>query len=861
MVNQLLKFLRVIIVSCFLLTGQSVLSMDKFGDKHRDGFFPRSAVVKPPYLENCTHRANNMLLTVSNGGFSGSMNQSYLDCETNRGAPSCEFPAGTQLDYLYGAGLWVGAVVGIDTLVTTGWDGWSNIHEMWPCAEPECGLARRTSNPASMYYDKDAKADFEYIALYTDTLTKSSWTGVDWDGRTHVPLNIEITETSYAWAVEYAQDFIMIDYLIRNIGNTELEDVFLGIQIDGDVSHVQRQRGAWTDDLCGFTGTTPSPRCPDYPDSINLAWIIDNDGDPLSPTEFDEQSVTGIVGVRVMRLPKDNVKVSFNWWTSNGNVSLDWGPMRQNNYRNFGTGGLGTPEGDASKYYMMSNGEQDYDQAYAAIDYSDLGWLSPSGNIGRSIANGGDARYLLSTGPFNIAPQDSLHFTIAFVGGEGLHTDPGDFDRYMGDKYMPDDFYNTLDFADVGRNAVWAGYVYDNPGFDTDNDGDAGNFTVVETVLPNGDIREDTIFCTGDGVPDFRAAAPPPPPVLRVSTELNRIILRWNGLVSESFVDPFTRLQDFEGYRVYVGRQKLLSSLAQRFTIDKLDYFRLYWDTDEEAWKNIDDYPLTLDSLRTIYGSDFDPRDYDCDGSNGLVIDTVVYCFRMADWNQSIPGWNDGYTSGFAGGIRKVYADEIISGEVTDDLDSNLTQNWVLDIDPQTGDSILYHKYYEYEYVVDGVLESVPWFCSVTAFDYGDIVNHLKPLESSPLLNTVEAWPVNDASYVLDHDLKVAVYPNPYIGDGRYAASGYEFMTGPGSIDHARRMHFANLPPSCTIRIYTLDGDLVRTIHHPGQYSGSDSNVEWNMRSTNNELVTSGIYLFVVESEWGNQIGKLVIIK
>ncbi len=836
--------------------------MDNVDRERRDGFFPRSAVVRAPYSQTCTHRANNMLLTVSNFGFFGSMNQFYRDCETNRAAPSCEFPAGTQLDYLYGAGLWIGAIVGSDTLVSTGWDGWSAIHEMWPCADPECGLTHQTSNPSSLHFDESAKSDFEYIAKYTDTLSRDTWTGVDWDGRRHIPLNIEIIETSYTWAVEYAQDFVIIDYLIRNIGDRVLRDIYLGIQIDGDVSHVQRQRGAWTDDICGFIGTTPSPRCPDYLDSINLAWIADNDGDPAPSGEFDEQSVSGVTGVRVMRTPRDNVKVSFNWWTSNGNASLDWGPMRQINYRNFGTGGFGTPEGDASKYYMLSNGEQDYDQAHAAIDYAELGWMPPSGSIAHSIANGGDARYLLSTGPFQIAQQDSLQFTIAYVGGENMHTGPGNFDRYMGEGYDPDGFYETLDFSDISENAVWAGWIYDNPGYDTDGDDYAGEFTVVETILPNGEIREDTIYCTGDGVPDFRAATPPPPPVIRVSTELNRVILRWNGLVSESFVDPFTRLRDFEGYRVYVGKLKLLSSLSPWFTIDKLNFFRLYWDTDEETWRYFENMPLTLDSLRDIYGEDFDPSDYECrEDGTGYERDSVVYCFRAPDWNQSIPGWDDGYSSRFEGGIKKIYADEIELGEVTSDLDSSLTQNWVRDIDPRTGDSILYHKYYEYEYAVEGILESVPWFFSVTAFDYGDVANNLAPLESSPLRNVVEAWPINDASHVLDHDLKVTVYPNPYISDGSYIAMGYEDPTRTGFIDHERRMHFVNLPPTCTIKIYTLDGDLVRTIHHPGQYSGADSKIEWNMRSRNNELVVSGIYLYVVESEWGNQIGKLVIIR
>ncbi|MBU2626724.1 MAG: hypothetical protein KKG33_14305, partial [candidate division Zixibacteria bacterium] len=99
-----------------------------------------------------------------------------------------------------------------------------------------------------------------------------------------------------------------------------------------------------------------------------------------------------------------------------------------------------------------------------------------------------------------------------------------------------------------------------------------------------------------------------------------------------------------------------------------------------------------------------------------------------------------------------------------------------------------------------------------------------------------------------------------HYGDGRYADARFEDPMRTGFVDHERRIHFVNLPAQCKISIFTLDGDLVRELDHPGRFSDTDSKLTWNVRSVNNEIVTSGIYLFVVESEWGNQIGKLVII-
>ena len=114
-------------------------------------------------------------------------------------------------------------------------------------------------------------------------------------------------------------------------------------------------------------------------------------------------------------------------------------------------------------------------------------------------------------------------------------------------------------------------------------------------------------------------------------------------------------------------------------------------------------------------------------------------------------------------------------------------------------------------------------------------------------------------------DLKVAVYPNPYRIDGRYAEEGFEGITlaeRSQPADRNRRIHFYNLPPTCTIRIFTLDGDLIREIIH--DFSPADplsTHETWDMITRNTQLVVSGLYYWTVESSDGNvQIGKLVVI-
>jgi len=703
----------------------------------------------------------------------------------------------------------------------------------------------------------------DFVAVYSDTLTNEQWTGTDGYDREHRPLNLKITQRSYSWRANYAQDFIMIDYDIANEGSADLRDVYLGIYVDAEAGHISRYISCYLDDLCGFRETYPSRAGHGYLDTINLAYIMDDDGDPNLNGVYDAASVQSATGVRILRKPDENLKVSFNWWVSNTSPSFDWGPMRESSKRDYGTGGQGTPVGNRNKYYLMANGEHDYDQIYAARSYFDEGWLPPNPAVANQLARGGDTRFVLSMGPFNLPASSSLPFTIAYVGGERFHRSPDYFDQYMNNDYMPDEFYNTFDFRDLAENAVWASWVYDNPGVDTDGDGDAGPFWEIEDTLVNGRIVLDSFYYAGDGVPDFRAASAPPPPIIRVTTEQEIVQLRWNGLVTESVVDPFTKKRDFEGYRVYMGRLNRLDKLAMIASHDFVDFTRYYWNDEFEMWETAES-PLKLDSLQLLYGEDFDPIQFPCAESGYGFNDGVrTACFEPVDWNQSIEGWIDGGAGKGRTMIRKVFLEQILAGEITPliDVEDTLTSpNWFRDLDPTTGDSAYYHKFYEYECVIDNLLPSVPWYFAVTAFDFGDSFYKLEELESSPLANSVEAWPINDAVSVLERGLQVRTYPNPYYGDGRYAAAGYEDPQKSGFVDHERRIHFLNLPPRCTVRIYTLDGDLVRTLDHPGSYTSADSKLQWNLRSKNNELVASGIYLYVVESEWGKQIGKIIVV-
>ncbi len=68
---------------------------------------------------------------------------------------------------------------------------------------------------------------------------------------------------------------------------------------------------------------------------------------------------------------------------------------------------------------------------------------------------------------------------------------------------------------------------------------------------------------------------------------------------------------------------------------------------------------------------------------------------------------------------------------------------------------------------------------------------------------------------------------------------------------------FSNLSSQCTIKIFTLTGDPVKTIVE----SDGDGKAVWDVKNDAGEAVASGLYLYVIESADDVKRGKLVIIK
>ncbi|MFH1688212.1 MAG: hypothetical protein ABIE70_11915 [bacterium] len=97
--------------------------------------------------------------------------------------------------------------------------------------------------------------------------------------------------------------------------------------------------------------------------------------------------------------------------------------------------------------------------------------------------------------------------------------------------------------------------------------------------------------------------------------------------------------------------------------------------------------------------------------------------------------------------------------------------------------------------------------------------------------------------YWLDN---IRAVPNPY-----YLSSGYD--AGPEN----RVLKFTNLPAECTITIYNLAGDLVKTIN---KTDPTAVEAYWDVENEAGVPVGSGIYIYVVDAPaFGQKIGKMAV--
>jgi hypothetical protein len=184
-----------------------------------------------------------------------------------------------------------------------------------------------------------------------------------------------------------------------------------------------------------------------------------------------------------------------------------------------------------------------------------------------------------------------------------------------------------------------------------------------------------------------------------------------------------------------------------------------------------------------------------------------------------------------------------------------------------------------YRFTDTNVKNGFVYFYSVTAFDSTNVG------QTESRRSAVEAEGIVPQTSTKTGK-NVWVVPNPYRGYASIQQRSSSWDLTPNATDPTgTHIDFFGMPPGkWTLRIYTIAGDLVQTLHsddpvndsvrgpvtvggttyqgyNKQQDNSNDGQARWNLISRNGQDIVSGVYLFTVNSDQGVQRGKFVVIR
>lgn len=144
----------------------------------------------------------------------------------------------------------------------------------------------------------------------------------------------------------------------------------------------------------------------------------------------------------------------------------------------------------------------------------------------------------------------------------------------------------------------------------------------------------------------------------------------------------------------------------------------------------------------------------------------------------------------------------------------------------------------KWKYKDNTVQVGVGYFYAVTSVDASG--------NESGMVNR-NTQPLRTARAPAENALTVSVFPNPF-----------RLVSGLPTAGEESSIVFTNLPAKCTVRIYTVSGNLVRTLEHDNPSSGEEV---WDQLTDSRQKTAAGVYLYTVASDVGNAKGTLLLIK
>ena len=682
-------------------------------------------------------------------------------------------------------------------------------------------------------------------------------------GQVHHPINIRVRQVSFQWSYEYIKNLVYVEFDISNMNPKDtLYDCAMAIYMDCDVGPQSWSSSKAADDISSYV---PGP-------GYEFAYTYDADKDGgLTP---------GYVGARVCTPDPDQLE--FACWTWDvGDGPRDGVPGEERN----------------EKYWLMTHNADPFDDKFTSLRKHPETQLNAPCDTRFLFAFYGDMQGYTATtdSSWNLAPYETMKIVVAVF--------PGD------------------DVEELKRTAVWSKILY----------GQAQTLTTV--ILPDTfkhyeapgppDIPKMTLKQSEDGSSIFvywENGSEFSVDRMTVSKELigyqNNVGPGWSELPSynpnitpdsayynpNAYVDPITgeRLRhDFQGYTVWIasntGEQDAYMEVKRW---DKIDTYQDFQDYNSCLKPSIPD-TMKIDfggylgintglpnahivSINdTVYTTNTDTIRW----TDYFKLDSLYICdsVKVGDVVYGIPLYNildsnEVDVSSCNGDLEKE-ALLFKNPNVPDDIYLNLYNDRLIPLPlhlgqchPQGLEELrkerLARRYYTC--TINHPEKGVENYIAVTAFDRGIPDRELGSLESGKDGNRITIFPGPSAASNMDN---IYVVPNPYLGQSKFDGRRDKDEKG----DRSKRIWFVNLPEHCTIKIFTLAGDLVDVIEHNGEYVEDIINPSkatytgiapsgmhaWDLLSKNDQIIASGVYLYSVKDhDTGNvKVDKFVLIK
>lgn len=875
--------LPVVVFATWVLAWVSLASHAKEPDRAQPLSNRRT---EPPIISSIdarnVHSVNHIWLNVTNFGILGSEPGAYLPWSDS---PSAQWPAPSETEYLYAAGLWVGARINDEPHVTTA------LYDMEFRPDPNA-LGRmyvaREGDPAGARApslrvddDKDGKKDEdplnghdddgdglidEDFAAISDQMFTCEYSDVNPSIQLRYPdhrsLGLRVQQTTMAWSGEGRRDFIGLNYKITS--EQSIQEVYVGLFADPDIGPPDREARS-QDDMAGFwEGDVLVRQTEERRVHVSIGYMWDADGDGIhSPGyvgfTFLGYERTGFGSNAQFRRVQPLEPRNFRFYS--GNTFFDRG---------------GEPTRDEERYKVLDG------TAPKSLPRS-----RPWDPIESRFPN--DYQFVLSTGPFgSLGPGDTLGISAALVIGDGFEglkkaaalakvAFDGAWTDCDGDRATG---VNGRETPHCGPEEAGLRYPVDGPDrlARPGKENEPCDSTCAkkpywwwtqpcsEAVPPDGCLWIDGDCDPTTGVDGkecwvhWFADIPPASPNMRLFARENRVEVMFDNW-SERDVDPVLGVPDFESYRIW-----------------RADDWRRPPGSDldtgppPDAWRLLAEFDLKGNRIGPETGLEvihYRPN----------VPDWVVqFCY---EWDQAHPSTPPPALSGFtqaqldtalalARGVRYYrYVDPPFIVPPRDG-DPPCPASGRCDpvlVDGQT----VFQRCDERGRCRSTRQPPFPgghYFYGVTATDHrmedrgGQFVVVGPGLAGSPQGNFQFINPPTDALPPAQYDQaddEIYVVPNPAT-----PASMAPWRLFPNNNDPTGvKIEFHHLPAALgTVTIFTLSGDLVKELPFDGR-EGNGS-LAWDLVSRNGQDVTSGVYLFVVQTNdprFKRFVGKFVVIR